>query len=112
MKAYMTRNNSCRADVPGRPLEFPAAAGPGQAALYAGGTLAGCHRSGSSRCRRVTSAVSWARAEMSSLANMCARWVCTVRPEMYRRPPMGEAAAEAATSERDVLLATKLSVPG
>jgi SAM-dependent methyltransferase len=38
----------------------------------------------SRRCR-ATSAASWARAEMSSLAKMWARWVWTVRLEMY--PP-------------------------
>lgn len=37
----------------------------------------------SSRRRRVTSAASCARAEMSSLAKMCARCVWTVRCDMY-----------------------------
>src|SRR5580693_2304901 len=36
----------------------------------------------------VTSTASWARVAMSSLANMCARWVCTVRRDMYSRSPI------------------------
>jgi hypothetical protein len=42
----------------------------------------------SSRRRRVTSAASCVRAEMSNLAKMCARCVWTVRREIYRRAPI------------------------
>lgn len=52
---------------------------------------------GSSR-RRVTSAASWAREEMSSLAKMCARWVWTVRLEMYMRVPIWGLDSPSATS--------------
>ena len=37
---------------------------------------------------RIASAASWAREVMWSLANTCARWVCTVRRETYSRWPI------------------------
>ncbi len=58
-------------------------------------------RGGSLRCR-VTSAASWARAEMSSLANTCARWACTVRRDMYRRSPIRGLDSPSATNPATV----------